>query len=177
MPEMPGVAKISKQPGCTPARARIGTPASTFAAMRLPYPVLKSARPLVSHSVVVFEARTYRMSVKPSSRRNSFARADGGSHGAGLTRRTVVVSGGGSVAPAGWTTGPCGPQAASRLPPASAAPVPSVRRSSSRLVTTARAFRTPASSHAFLAPYDPPNVADAHDDEEAEQEEEADRVD
>jgi hypothetical protein len=46
------------------------------------------------------------MSLKPSSRRNSFAIAVDGSHGAGLTNRTVVVSGGGRVAP-GDVEGAC----------------------------------------------------------------------
>jgi hypothetical protein len=98
MVEMPGTAKSSRQPGWTPASAKYGRPASTLAAMRFPYPLLKSASSLVNHSVVVAGTRAYRMSVKPSSRRNGFASDAGGSHADGFTNRTVVTSGVAAVA-------------------------------------------------------------------------------
>jgi len=102
---------------------------------------------VVKQSVVVAGTRTYWMSVKPSSRRNCFASAAGGSHADGLTNRTVVISGGGSVAPVKGTPVDGGLRAEMRPPPANTAAVPAVRLNNSRLVTMSRRPASGASSH------------------------------
>jgi hypothetical protein len=83
---------------CRPASVAIGTPASIAATIASGWPGPTSATREVIHPAVPGAFTTHWTSVKPSSRRKSFASQSGASQAKGLAIRMVVVSGGGSEA-------------------------------------------------------------------------------